>query len=182
MTDTSRPDRNGCLGVTGRYAMAVAAFLACAATQAGTTAGGAPSAVPQGSPKVEDTQAITAQRARGLYLLHCAGCHRFDGSGAPAFGVPTLVNTLGKYQLTAKGRAYLVQVPGARNAGVTDAELAAMTNWQLQAFSAATVPKDFKPYTTEEVRRLRRHPPADIAGERAAILAELPVPLTDNSN
>ena len=93
-----------------------------------------------------------------------------------------MVNTLGRYQLTARGRAYLVQVPGARNASVTDAELAAMTNWQMQAFSAATTPKDFKPYTTEEVRRWRHHPPADIAGARAEILAELPVFPTYESN
>lgn len=165
----------GSSGAPAQLVLAVALWLAASGTWAGSTASQAASHV-----KTDDAQTITPERARSLFYLHCAGCHRFDGSGTPAFGVPSMVNTLGRYQLTARGRAYLVQVPGARNANVTDAELAAMTNWQMQAFSAATTPKDFKPYTTEEVRRWRHNPPADIAGARAEILAELPVAPTDN--
>jgi mono/diheme cytochrome c family protein len=122
--------------------------------------------------------AVTPQRARSLYLLHCAGCHQIDGSGTPKFGVPSMIDTLGQFQRTPAGRAFLVQVPGARNANVSDAELAALTNWALRTFSSATLPAGFKPYTTAEVKRWRATPPLDIAGARAAVVAALPVPLT----
>lgn len=121
-----------------------------------------------------DGQAITPQRARTLYRLYCAGCHQLDGSGSPAFGIPTMRGTLGQFQRTPSGRAFLVQAPGARNARITDAELAALTNWALREFSAATLPDDFKPYTTEEVARWRANPPLDVAGTRAAIAAGFP--------
>jgi len=124
---------------------------------------------------------VTPQRARSLYLLHCAGCHQVDGSGTPAFGVPSMIDTLGLFQRTAAGRAFLVQVPGARNASISDAELAALTNWTLRTFSTATLPAGFKPYTTAEVKVLRADPPLDIAATRAAVIAGLPGSTTDRA-
>jgi mono/diheme cytochrome c family protein len=115
--------------------------------------------------------AISPQRARSLYLLHCSGCHQPDGSGSPRFGVPTMRGMLGKFQQSSAGRAFLVQAPGARNAHITDAELAALTNWALLAFSPATLPAGFQPYTTEQVSRWRANPPLDVAGARAAIVS-----------
>ena len=126
--------------------------------------------------KAGDT--VSPQRARSLYLLHCAGCHQTDGSGTPAFGVPSMIDSLGAFLRTPAGRAFLVQVPGARNANVSDAELAALTNWELRAFSAATLPADFRPYTTTEVTHWRANPPVDIAAARAAVVAGLPVAAT----
>jgi len=117
---------------------------------------------------------VSVERARGLFMLHCAGCHRVDGSGAPGFGVPTMINTLGQFQRTSAGRAFLLQVPGARNAAITDAELAALTNWAVKAFSAPTLPADFQPYTTAEVTHWRANAPLDIAGTREAVVAALP--------
>lgn len=143
--------------VQGRYAMALPLHPASAAGQ------------PQAG-----TQAITPLRARTLFRLYCSGCHQADGSGSPAFGVPSMRGTLGYFQRTPMGRAFLVQAPGARNAHVTDAELAALTNWALNEFSAQTLPGDFKPYTTEEVSRWRANPPLDVAGTRAAIAAGFP--------
>ena len=116
-------------------------------------------------------------------MLHCAGCHRVDGSGAPGFGVPTMIDTLGQFQRTSAGRAFLLQVPGARNAAITDAELAALTNWAVKAFSAPTLPADFQPYTTAEVTHWRANPPLDIAGTREAVVAALPaMPATNTYN
>ena len=128
------------------------------------SAGAAPSPAP-----------VSVERARGLYMLHCAGCHRPDGGGAPAFGVPTMINTLGHFQRTVAGRAFLLQVPGARNASVTDAELAALTNWAVKQFSAPTLPADFVPYTAAEAAHWRSNAPLDIAGVRAAVVEGLPV-------
>lgn len=117
-----------------------------------------------------DAASISPQRARALYLLHCSGCHQPDGSGAPRFGVPSMRNVLGQFQQSEAGRAFLVQAPGARNAHLTDAELAALTNWALLEFSPATLPAGFQPYTTAEVSRWRANPPLDVAATRAAIV------------
>lgn len=117
--------------------------------------------------------AISTARAKSLYILHCAGCHQMDGSGQPHAGIPTMRDTLGYFLLTPAGRALLVQVPGARNATVSDAELAALTNWQLAAFSPGSVPPGSPPYTEEEVSRLRGNPPQDVMAARRAVLQTL---------
>lgn len=132
---------------------------------------------------------ISASRARALFILHCAGCHQIDGSGQPHVGVPSMRGNLGHFAASPAGRAFMVQAPGARNASVSDAELAAMTNWQMQAFSKETLPPGFTRYTTEEVAQARRHPPLDVAAARAAILHDLqrqgkpaPPPVASSSN
>ncbi len=116
---------------------------------------------------------ISEARARSLFVLNCAGCHQIDGSGAPHAGVPSMRGNLGHFLGSAAGRAFLVQVPGARNSALSDAELAALTNWQLLSFSSASVPAGFTPYTTAEVTQSRGRPPSDVAAARAAILREL---------
>jgi hypothetical protein len=88
------------------------------------------------------------------YLLHCSGCHLPDGSGAPD-DVPSLRDGLGWIVSTAKGRGYLVRVPGSSQAQLNDAELAAVINWVLTEFNAATLADDFKPLTAKEVGRAR---------------------------
>ncbi len=88
------------------------------------------------------------------YLLHCSGCHLPDGSGAPD-DVPSLRDGLGWIVSVAKGRGYLVRVPGSSQAMLDDAELAAVINWVLTEFNAATLADDFKPLTAKEVARAR---------------------------
>ncbi len=88
------------------------------------------------------------------YLLHCSGCHLPDGSGAPD-DVPSLRDGLGWIVSMAKGRDYLVRVPGSSQALLNDAELAAVINWVLTEFNAATLADDFKPLTAKEVARAR---------------------------
>lgn len=118
-------------------------------------------------------QTISAAHARSNFILHCAGCHQIDGSGQPNFGVPSMRDSLGYFVRSAAGRAFLVQVPGARNASITDAELAALTNWELQTFSRAQMPAGFVPYTAAEVTAARSHPPRDVMAARKVILQDL---------
>jgi mono/diheme cytochrome c family protein len=147
---------------------ACAVLVALAACATGVLAAAeAPAARP--AKALVSTATITGQRARSLYLLHCAGCHQIDGHGAPASGVPTMIDTLGSYLGSEAGKAYLVQVPGARNANVSDAELAALVNWTVEAFSSKTIPTGYRPYTEDEVRRWRACPPVDIAAARLAL-------------
>ncbi len=105
-------------------------------------------------------------------MLHCQGCHRPDGSGVPG-AVPAFPGQVAKFLATPSGRAFLVRVPGAANAPISDRELADLLGWIVRRFDAANVPADFADFTAEEVERLRREPLARVADERAAVLAEL---------
>jgi len=102
------------------------------------------------------------------YMLNCQGCHLADGSGS-AGSVPDLRDNLGRLAAVAGGRAYLVQVPGSRNAPIDDAALAAVLNWMMDAFSASTRPADWTPYSPDEVARVRAERVVDIPARRAAL-------------
>ena len=93
---------------------------------------------------------------RSDYLLHCGGCHLPDGRGAPP-KVPDFRNELSWLLTTQQGRDYLVQVPGASQAPVSDERLGQIVNWLLTEYNAETLPADFRPLTTEEVSAARRH-------------------------
>lgn len=108
-----------------------------------------------------------------LFVLHCAGCHGFDGSGHPAQGVPDMRGALGHYLRTAEGRAFIVQVPGVNNAGLDDAQIAAVTTWAVQRFSATTAPAGWVPYGAAEVAGHRAQRPVDVAARRAEVLRGL---------
>jgi hypothetical protein len=107
--------------------------------------------------------------ARFDYMMSCQGCHRDDGRGSPG-NVPDLRGELGLLLGEPGGRRYLVQVPGSRNAAMDDAALAAVLNWMVPTFSAATTPADFEPYSADEVHRYRSEPAGDIAAERAKLM------------
>jgi mono/diheme cytochrome c family protein len=105
------------------------------------------------------------------YVLHCMGCHREDGSGAPG-RVPSLAD-VGRFLRAPDGRAYLVRVPGTAQAPLDDDSVAALLNWMLRAFDPDGLPEGFAPYTAEEVARHRAVPLADADALRRALLAEL---------
>jgi mono/diheme cytochrome c family protein len=127
--------------VRRRLALAAAVLLAAAA---------APAAAEPGSE--ED------------YVLHCSGCHRLDGSGAP--GVAPGLRDLGGLLGTPGGRAYLVRVPGVAQAPLDDARLARLLNFVLGEMGASPA---LPPYGPEEVGRLRRSPLRDPRAERARL-------------
>lgn len=107
------------------------------------------------------------------YQLHCSGCHQTDGSGAPHFGVPSFVGSLGHFLRLPEGRAFLVQVPGTANSPLDDRHTAALLNWLVFAVSREAVPADFQPYTEAEVAVLRRQRVHDVPAARAGIVARL---------
>ncbi len=106
------------------------------------------------------------------YMVNCQGCHGDDGRGSVGH-VPDLRGELGLMLGEPGGRRYLVQVPGSRNAAIDDASLAALLNWMVPAFSAATLPEGFEPYSADEVGRFRRHPVDNIAAERTHVIEEI---------
>lgn len=118
-------------------------------------------------------QAGIATNPRSLYVLHCAGCHGFDGSGVADKGVPSMRDTLGHFLRLPEGRAFLVQVPGVNNAGLSDEQIAQVTNWTIKTFSAQAAPAGWAPYTAGEVTDAKRHRPTDVAKLRAELIRRL---------
>jgi hypothetical protein len=114
----------------------------------------------------------TTSSPRINYMLHCQGCHLADGSGTPD-KVPALKHEVGRFVHVPGGREYLIQVPGTSQSALTDAEVAAVLNWILESFSAAELPVDFTPYSTDEVSRLRRPPLANVSAVRAGLMARI---------
>ncbi len=112
-------------------------------------------------------------QVRNHWVLHCAGCHRFDGSGLPKSGIPSLVGNVGHFLRTPEGRAFLIQVPGTAHSPLADAQVAALLNWMLQRFSAAEVPDGAAPYTADEVHAWRGRTLANLPAARAAIVEGL---------
>jgi mono/diheme cytochrome c family protein len=119
----------------------------------------------------------TAQPAitnpRSLYVLHCAGCHGMDASGVPGQGVPSMRGSLGHFMKLPEGRAFLLQVPGVNNAGLSDTQIALVTNWMVRQFSADTAPPDWPAYTAAEVAAAKLSRPSDVARARADLVARL---------
>ena len=106
------------------------------------------------------------------YMLQCMGCHTPDGSGEPG-RVPSIKDTLAPFALTPDGRRFLIQVPGASQSTLSDAELADLLNWMVQNLSV-TKPARFTQFTAAEVARYRGAPLVDVQATRQRLLQTLP--------
>ena len=109
-----------------------------------------------------------AYEPRINYMLQCMGCHTPDGSGEPG-RVPSMKETLAPFAKSAEGRRFLVQVPGASQSTLSDAELAKLLNWMIQDLSVAK-PSRFKHFTAAEVARYRRTPLVNVQAAREHLL------------
>ena len=107
--------------------------------------------------------------ARIDYMLKCQGCHRPDGGG-DARTTPPMKHEVARFLAVPGGREFLARVPGVATVDLDDARLANLVNWTLYTFDPAHVPVDFRPYTAEEIGRLRRTP---LRLERAETRARL---------
>jgi hypothetical protein len=106
--------------------------------------------------------------ARFDYLLYCGGCHLENGAGSPP-EVPDLRRDLDRIVLIPGGRAYLAQVPGASQAPLSDARLAAVLNWIIRTYYPGVA--DFLPYSAEEIAGTRGTTLLDPMRRRAELLA-----------
>jgi hypothetical protein len=105
---------------------------------------------------------------RSDYLMHCAGCHLADAAGKPPY-VPSLAGPLGRIAASPAGRDYLARVPGAAQAPIDDARLAAVLNWLLFEFNGDTLPQRFRPLSGAEVAKSRSRVLADPLKLRAEL-------------
>ena len=117
-------------------------------------------------------RAAADESPRVLYMLHCQGCHLADGSGKPG-EVPALAGSLGRFLEVEGGRAYLVQVPGSAHAPLSDAELAAVLNWMVEAFGPEADARALRRYDAAEVACYRATPLVDVSAARAELVRRL---------
>lgn len=127
------------------------------------------------------TAAEPAAQAQKNYRLYCMGCHGAEGAGSPRNGIPSMRDQVGHFLQLPEGRAYLSQVPGTLNTPLNDADTAELLNWVMAQIGRASVPSDFQPYTTEQVRQYRASVPQDIPAlridlQRRLAQRQLPVP------
>ncbi len=117
---------------------------------------------------------VHSERARIDYMLNCQGCHLPDGGGAG--DVPRMKDFVGNFLKVPGGRAFLVQVPGAANAPLDDARLAALLNWMLVEISRDQLPADFRPYSADEVGEYRTTRLRDVLQTRAQLIQKIAAP------
>ena len=108
-------------------------------------------------------------RAHVNYMLHCQGCHLADANGV-GDDVPRMKDFLGYFLHDARGREFVVQVPGVATAQLADEEIAELLNWLLVRYSEQQLPENYVPYTAAEVGALRRTPVSDPAERRRELL------------
>ncbi len=112
------------------------------------------------------------QRAWQNWTLNCQGCHRQDGSGSEGTA-PSLAGTVSKFLDVPGGREYLGRVPGVATSPLSSADLADLLNWMFWRFDREHMPADFKPFTADEIARLRTSPLRLEASQmRSALLRE----------
>ena len=80
--------------------------------------------------------------------------------------------TLGFIISKDKGRGYLVRVPGSSSAPLDNSELAELINWLLEEFNSETLPNNFTPITSDEVRESRKNVLMDPLKFRASLLRD----------
>ena len=116
-------------------------------------------------------QPASAYEPQINYMLQCMGCHTPDGSGEPG-RVPSLKSTLAPFAASPAGRRFIVQVPGASQSKLSDAELAQLLNWMIENLSSAR-PSSYTRFTAAEVTSYRRTPLVGVEAARAKLLRAL---------
>lgn len=111
----------------------------------------------------------TTSSVRATYVLHCAGCHGLDGSGSKLGNVPDM-RQLGRFLQLDGGREFLISVPGVMGSGLSNREVAEVSNWVLATLAASSVPPEHRPYVSDDVARARASPLVDVAAARMQLV------------
>jgi hypothetical protein len=120
-----------------------------------------------------------ANEARVHYMLYCQGCHLSDGAGSPKAEVPEMKDYVGNFLKVPEGREYLVSVPGSANAPIGDEKLANLLNWILLTIAGESTPKDFTPYSGEEVGEMRAKSLTNVVTLRSNLIEKINKTSTD---
>jgi hypothetical protein len=82
---------------------------------------------------------------------------------------------LAPFAASAAGRRFIVQVPGASQSKLSDAELAQLLNWMIENLSSAP-PASFARFTAAEVSSYRGTPLVGVEAAREKLLRALEAP------
>jgi mono/diheme cytochrome c family protein len=104
-------------------------------------------------------------------LLNCWGCHGSRGEGIKGTAPPLI--GLGDFLKAQGGRAYIIEVPGVSLSALNDTQIAVVMNWVLDTMSENNLPRDFSPYTADEVHRYRAIRLAQLSKTRRELLNQL---------
>lgn len=91
------------------------------------------------------------------YLEQCGGCHGLQGDSQPS-PIPVLHGRVGYFMCNQAGRDYLGRLPNVAYAKIDDESLADLLNFVVFGLGEKTAPADAKPFTAQEVGRLRAQP------------------------
>lgn len=111
--------------------------------------------------------------AHANYILRCAGCHGMTGAGAPDAGIPDFIGLVGAFAGLDEGRTYLMHVPGVVGSGLSDAEIAAVSNYVIETWAGGSLPADWQPFTEAEVTERRAIDIPDVVAKRREVVAVL---------
>lgn len=148
--------------------LSIALLVAMGAGPA-VSAGMATAAQVQHRQNAESTPITTS--VRSLFVVHCAGCHGMDASGSASASVPDM-RRLGNFLRLAGGREFVIKVPGVMGSGLTDQQVADVTNWLLATLAKDSVPEGHVAYDAAEVQRARAVPLVDVAAARSGLAVQ----------
>lgn len=100
------------------------------------------------------TELLARRAARDLSQRSLLG--RLGTFAGFAGKVPDMRGNLARFLQVPGGRDYIVRVPGVSTARMDNDAVADLLNWLLPEMSTEPL-RDFRPYTPEEVGRLRRN-------------------------
>jgi len=129
-----------------------------------------PTNVPDAITRQSGLRLEPMSRPARIYALNCQGCHGHLGVSVPE--IPALAGRIGYFVRIPEGRRYIVQVPNVALNPSSDEDIAEMLNWALVTYSRAQLPPGFRPYTAEEIGRLRKER-IDVNARRRQIVDRL---------
>lgn len=106
------------------------------------------------------------------YELDCMGCHGVAALGVPG-KIPPLAHSLARFMRAPAGRDYVLRVPGAADSPLSDSDLAAVLNWIAVRFDPEDFRSDTRPFTAQEVARVRHHPMLAVLERRREVVKAL---------
>ena len=104
------------------------------------------------------------------YVLLCAGCHCMSGEGSREGGIPAFPDSVAHIASIDSGRTYMMHVPGVVSAGLSDAQIAEVTNYILEEWADGAA---FTPFDGAEVTRRRAVPVSNVVEYRRVVVEEL---------
>jgi len=122
-------------------------------------------------PRNDAPSVAATSGARSNFVLHCAGCHGLDGAGSKSGNVPDM-RRLGDFLRVPGGREFVIKVPGVMGSGLSDAQVAEVTNWMLATLARGSAPAGEPPFDAAEVTRARAQPLTDVAAARQRLVEQ----------